>query len=411
MRARRHGGSLADLRRANRQDAYDVLRASGGLTQAEIARATGLSPASVSNIVREMTEEGAANVTLVRRNGRRAYEVTLKPDAGLVAGVDFGNRHMRVAIGDLGHNVVAEDYQTLAFGHRAAESIPRCEATVWRLLEKSGRRRDELIGLAVGLPGPIVPATGRLSSQTILPGWADIDVAASFRDSMKVPVSVDNDATLGALAEGMWGSGRGLSDFAYLKISTGIGAGLVLNGHIYRGAGGTAGEIGHTTIEENGPMCRCGNRGCLEVLAGAPALLDLLHRSHGDDLTIVDVLRLSAAGDIGCRRAISDAGRHIGVAVANLCNLLSLQSIIVGGELALAGDVLLSAIRDSMNRRAVSTAAQHTEVTTSALGARAGVLGALARGLQASDRYVMSPVDMHLASIEEPDVRAAAINQ
>jgi predicted NBD/HSP70 family sugar kinase len=389
----RQGGSLADLRKANRREAVRALRRPGGLTQAEIARATGLSPASVSNIVRELAEDGAASVTMVRHNGRRARQVTLNPDAGLVAGIDFGNRHVRVAIADLAHNVLAEDYQTLSYGHRAMEGVPRSEATVRALIEKVGRQHADLVGMSVGLPGPIVASTGRLSSPTVLPGWADIDVAAAFHDRMQVPVAVDNDAKLGALAESLWGSGRGLSDFAYHKVSTGIGAGLVLNGNIYRGAGGTAGEIGHTTIEENGPVCRCGNRGCLEVLAGVPALLESLRVSHGDDFTIEDLLRGSEGGDVGCQRVITDAGRHIGVAVANLCNLLSLQRIIIGGELALAGELLLSAIIDSMARRAISISAQHTEVTTSTLGARAGVLGAVARALQEGDRYVAIPLD------------------
>jgi predicted NBD/HSP70 family sugar kinase len=180
--------------------------------------------------------------------------------------------------------------------------------------------------------------------------------------------------------------GRGLSDFAYVKVSTGIGAGLVLNGQLYRGAAGTAGEIGHMTIEEDGPMCRCGNRGCLEIIAAAPALLELLRGSHGSDLTLEDVLRLSDAGDIGCRRVIADAGRHIGVALANLWNLLSPQLVIVGGELALAGDVLLSAIRESMTRRAASVTAQATQVVSGVLAERTGVLGAVALALKESDR-------------------------
>ncbi len=120
-----------------------ALRTPGGLTQAEIARATGLSPASVSNIVRELAEDGAASVTMVRHNGRRARQVTLNPDAGLVVGVDFGNRHVRVAIADLAHNVLAEDYQTLSYGHRAMEGVPRSEATVRHLVEKVGRRQAD----------------------------------------------------------------------------------------------------------------------------------------------------------------------------------------------------------------------------------------------------------------------------
>jgi predicted NBD/HSP70 family sugar kinase len=385
MQKRRHGGSLTDLRNANRNEALSLLRLQGALTQAEISRATGLSPASVSNIVRDLKEEGVARVRLVRRNGRRATEVTLNPSAGLVAGIDFGNRHVRVAIADLAHTVLAESQRSLEYGHEASAATHVATGMLNDLADGAGRGLIDVQTLAIGLPGPINRDSAQVASLTILPGWAGFNVKAAFEASLGIPVVVDNDANLGALAEGLWGVGRGLSDFAYIKVSTGIGAGLVLNGQLYRGTAGTAGEIGHTTMEEDGPMCRCGNRGCLEMLAGAPALLDLLRASHGGDLTLEDVLRLSDSGDIGCRRVIVDAGRHIGVALANLWNLLSPQLIIVGGELALAGDVLLGAIRESMTRRAVSVTAQATQVVSGVLAERTGVLGALALALKESD--------------------------
>jgi predicted NBD/HSP70 family sugar kinase len=386
MQQRRQGGSLTDLRRANRNQALSLLRLRGALTQAEISRATRLSPASVSNIVRDLKEEGVARVTLVRRNGRRAVQVALNPSAGLVGGIDFGNRHVRVALADLAHTVLAEGQRPLVHGHDAPTAVSVVTTVLAELACEAGHTLADVQSLAIGLPSPIDNDTGRTASLTILPGWAGFDVKSAFEARLGIPVVVDNDANLSALAEGLWGAGRGLTDFAYIKVSTGIGAGLMLNGQLYRGAAGTAGEIGHTTMQEDGPMCRCGNRGCLETLAAAPALLELLRRSHGGDLTLEDVLRLSDAGDIGCRRVIADAGRHIGVALANLWNLLSPQLIIVGGELALAGDVLLSAISESMTRRAVSVTAQATQVVTGLLAERSGVLGAVALALMESDR-------------------------
>jgi predicted NBD/HSP70 family sugar kinase len=394
------GGSLANLREANRRRAVSLLRLRGGMTQAEISRATGLSHASVSNIVRDLVDQGTVSSTAVRRNGRRAFEITLSPSSGLVVGIDFGNRHVRVAVADLAHTVLAESHRTLLHGHRAELAIETASTMLCELMQRSARDLKELQVLVAGLPGPLNPHSGRIVSPSILPGWADLDVKSALAARFELPVVVDNDANLGALAEGLWGRGRGLTDFAYLKVSTGIGAGLVLGGHLYRGAAGTAGEIGHTTIEEDGAVCRCGNRGCLETLAGGPALLDLLRPGYGEKLTIEDVLRLSDAGDIGCRRVITDAGRHIGVAVANLCNLLSPQLIIVGGELALAGDVLLDAMRDSMARRAVTVSAQTTEVVTGVLAERTGVLGAVALALQESDRAVSAPFPESVEALE-----------
>jgi predicted NBD/HSP70 family sugar kinase len=362
-----------------------MLRLNGPLTQAEISRATGLSHASVSNIVRDLTSQGVVRTTMVRRSGRRASEVALNSSAGLVAGIDFGNHHVRAAVADFTHTVRAEDQHTLPFGHQAPASVPEAAAMLRGLVAGIGRELSDVQVLAVGLPGPMESDSGRTTSPAILPGWADFDVKSAFEHALGVRTVVDNDANLGALAEGLWGVGRGLTDFAYIKVSTGIGSGLVLNGKLYRGISGTAGEIGHTTIEEDGPLCRCGNRGCLEVFAAAPALLELLRRSYGDEITVEDVLKLSHEGDIGCRRVITDAGRHIGVALANLCNLLSPQMVIIGGELALAGDVLITAIRESMGRRTVSVPGLAPEVTAGILSERAGVLGALALALQESD--------------------------
>src|SRR5204863_5071131 len=149
----------------------------------------------------------------------------------------------------------------------------------------------------LGLPGPIHRLTGTIGSPAILPGWVGIRVADEMTRRLDLPVHVDNDANLGALAEYHWGAGHGCASLAYLKVATGIGAGLVVDGRLFHGAGGTAGEIGHTTIDENGPICRCGLPGCLETFAPAPALSDLLRPSLGPHLTFGRLLaRHAAAG-------------------------------------------------------------------------------------------------------------------
>ncbi len=389
MNERRGGGSLADLRRANRQEALTTLRLNGPLTQAELSRATGLSHASVSNIVRELTSRGLARTSDALRNGRRVSEVTLEPSTGLVGGIDFGNRHIRAAVADFTHTVRGETYLTLPYGHEAVSSVAEAARIFRELVSGAGAEIADVQVLAVGLPGPTNREVGRTMSSAILPGWAGFDVTSAFETALGIRTVVDNDANLGALAEGLWGVGRGFTDFAYLKASTGIGAGLVLNGSLYRGVAGSAGEIGHTTIEEDGPLCRCGNRGCLEMFAAAPALLELLRRSYPEEFTVTDLLRLSEEGDVGCRRVLTDAGRHIGVALANLCNLLSPQLIIIGGELAASGEVLLSAIRDSLARRTMALPAHAPKITTGAFSERAGVLGALALALQETDSVTL----------------------
>ncbi|MEU7019534.1 ROK family transcriptional regulator [Streptomyces sp. NPDC046203] len=371
-------GSQSSLHRANLERVVRAVRMAGSLTQAEIARATGLSAATVSNIVRELKDGGTVEVTPTSAGGRRARSVSLSGDAGVVVGVDFGHTHLRVAIGNLAHQVLAEKTEPLDVDASSAEGFDRAESLVKGLIEETGIRRDKLVGVGLGVPGPIDVSSGTLGSTSILPGWSGISPADELSKRLGVPVHVDNDANLGALGELVWGSGRGVTDLAYIKVAGGVGAGLVIDGRVYRGPGGTAGEIGHITLDESGPVCRCGNRGCLETFAAARYVLPLLQPTHGPDLTMERVVQLAREGDPGCRRVIADVGRHIGSAVASLCNLLNPSRVILGGDLAEAGELVLAPIRDSVARYAIPSAARRLVLAPGALGGRAEVLGALA---------------------------------
>ncbi|MDJ0380234.1 ROK family transcriptional regulator [Streptomyces sp. G-G2] len=371
-------GSQSSLHRANLERVVRAVRLAGSLTQAEIARTTGLSAATVSNIVRELKDVGTVEVTPTSAGGRRARSVSLSGDAGIVIGVDFGHTHLRVAVGNLAHQVLAEEAEPLDVDASWVDGFDRAEALVGRLIDSVEVARDKVIGVGLGVPGPIDGESGNLGSTAILPGWAGINPRQELSQRLGVPVYVDNDANLGALGELVWGSGRGVKDLAYIKVASGVGAGLVINGQIYRGPGGTAGEIGHITLDESGPVCRCGNRGCLETFAAARYVLPLLQSSHGPELTMERVVELARGGDPGCRRVIADVGRHVGSAVASLCNLLNPSRVVLGGSLADAGELVLAPIRESVGRYAIPSAARQLSVLTGSLGGRAEVLGALA---------------------------------
>ncbi|WP_328916677.1 MULTISPECIES: ROK family transcriptional regulator [unclassified Streptomyces] len=371
-------GSQSSLHRANLERVVRAVRLAGSLTQAEIARSTGLSAATVSNIVRELRDNGTVQVTPTSSGGRRARSVALSGDAGIVVGVDFGHSHLRVAVGNLAHQVLAEQSEPIDVDASASQGFDRAEQLVARLVESTGISPEKVLGVGLGVPGPIDVETGTLGSTAILPGWSGINPRQELTDRLGVPVQVDNDANLGALGELVWGGGRGVKDLAYIKVSSGVGAGLVIDGRIYRGPGGTAGEIGHITLDESGPVCRCGNRGCLETFTAARYVLELLRGSHGDGLTVPKMVQLGREGDPGCRRVIGDVGRHIGMGVASLCNLLNPSRVVLGGDLAEAGELVLGPIRESVSRYAIPSAAQRLSVVPGALGARAEVLGALA---------------------------------
>lgn len=369
-----YSGSPADLGRANRQRVVEVLQEEGALSQAELARASGLSPATISSIVRELESERR----LERESSRRGAPLRLVPLPGFVLGFDYGHRHLRVAVADRTGEILAETTRRLPRDHEAKAGVSAGVELAKQLLAHAGGGLADVVACGMGLPAPVLAETQLVGSSSILPGWVGVHANEQLAQALGHPVSVDNDANLGAVAEMTWGAGRGARDLVYLKLATGIGAGIVVDGSLVRGAAGTAGEIGHTTMDEHGEVCRCGNRGCLETVAGADTVLRLLAPQHGSDLTLHDAIDAALAGDAGCRRVIGDAGRHIGVALANLVNLLSPELIVVGGELAGAGDILLDPIREAVDRYAIETAARATRLVPAALGERAEVLGAVA---------------------------------
>jgi predicted NBD/HSP70 family sugar kinase len=383
---------LASLREGNRKQVIAALRERGVASRAELARITGLSRSTVSTIVSDLLERGLVGERDGQpegstQAGRPPVMVSLNSSAGLALGIDFGHRHLRVAVSDLSHTVLAETWRELDVDHSASDGLDAAVEFVDEVLDEAGVDRGRVIGVGMGLPAPIDRTTGAVQAASIFPGWVGVDAAAEASARLGMPVEVENDANLGALAELVWGAGRGKSEFAYIKASSGIGAGLISGGRIQHGVGGTAGEIGHTVIAEGGPVCRCGNRGCLETLASLRAIAELLSESRGERISSRRLLELSEGGDAAAQRLIGDAGRAIGIAVANLCNLLNPQCVIVGGDLSIAGETLLVPMREAVRRNAIPSASEDLEIVPGVLGERAELLGALALVMQESDRF------------------------
>ena len=378
------GAGRAPLRDANRRRVVEELRRHGTLSRADLARVMRLSPTTITALVADLRESGLVVEEAERRvtgshaaRGRPPVLLRLDPSAGGALGIDFGHRHLRVAVADLSRSVLAERATGLDVDAAAEESLDAAAAMVEDVLSEAGMTRDRIVGAGVGLPGPIDARTGTVGSSVILPDWVGLRPAEELERRLGVAVKVDNDANLGALGEVFFGAGRGLADVLYVKVSSGIGAGLVLGGRLYHGAVGLAGELGHVHVREEGHVCRCGNRGCLETVASTGAVLDALRHAHRADLGVRDLHALIARGDPGARRVVVDAGRAIGRVLGDHCNVLNPAAIVVGGELSAAGAPLLDGIRESIDRYAQPAIAQAVQVLPAALGERAEVLGAL----------------------------------
>jgi predicted NBD/HSP70 family sugar kinase len=369
-------GSQASLREANRQRVLEALRDQGAMTQVEIAGFTGRSPATVSNMVKELDSAGVVDLAPSIRNGRRATLVSLTTGSTLVAGIAFGDRDVRVALGTGPRDVIGRQRMPLPADHAADEGMDRASRLLLDLVEKAGKTMSDVHAVGVGLPGPVDSVSGQVGSEGILPGWRGVAVADEMAGRIQAPVLIDNTANLAALGELRCGALQGVQDGVYIKLSHGVGSGLILNGELFRGSAGTAGEIGHLTIDENGPVCRCGNRGCLETYIGARGLLEALAASHGP-LSLRDVISRARAGDAGCRRVLEDAGRHLGVAVAGLVNLVNPEVIVLGGQLAKVGSIITTPMRASLERCAIPSAAASVVVRFGQLDTDADVVGAL----------------------------------
>jgi len=287
-------------------------------------------------------------------------------------------------LASLSYEIIAEESVLLPLGHHADQGIEAAVALLARLLDGSGVERSAIVGAGVGIPGPVDRRTGTVAQGAILPEWVGINILEHLENTLQFPVFIDNDANLGALSEVTWGPHSGISNLMFMKIGSGIGAGLILNGAPYYGSVGITGEIGHATIHEHGLICRCGNRGCLETIASTTTMIELLSRGEKTPMTPEDIVRKALARDSATLRVVDDAGLAVGRALGNVANLINPEVIVVGGPLAGLGDLLLDPIRRGLVRHAVPVIGETTTLTMSSLGDRAEALGAAALVFQHS---------------------------
>jgi len=386
------GHSLAQLRSSNLRAITALLGSGGPQSRADLARGSGLSRTTVSSLVSELLENGLVVETEDRGtpykggSGRPPLLVALALRPGGVAGVDIGHGHVRVAVSDRSAQILSEVETSTDADPRGHETLDLAADLVRRAADEAGIPVADLLMVGLCVPAPIDRRSARVD-HSILPGWNELIPADELGRRISLPVVVDNDANLGAIAEHQYGAGRGVADLLYVKLASGVGAGLVLGGRVHRGATGLAGEIGHVLAREGGAVCRCGSRGCLETEVSTRRLLELLRRTLDETLEIDELITRAREGDLTCARALADAGRNIGVAAATLCNLFNPQRIAVGGSLGAAGDLLLNPMRESLELRAIPSAAADAEIVQAELGERAELLGALALVLDRASEF------------------------
>ncbi len=367
------------------------------ISRADIARLGGLSRSTVSEIIKEILPKG-----LIRemgegpsRGGRRPIVLEFRDEACVILGVEMGAAHVAVALTDLRGQVldwVTRDHpvRTDPVGTRQviAELCRQC-------LNGPAASNRPLVGMGLAVPCPVDPNNPGRLSRVVLPDWKEELGLDDLMDELSVPLLLDNDANLGALAEYWWGEGPQSDNLSYIKVATGIGSGHVINGEIYRGATGVAGEIGHMAIDPAGEPCLCGLRGCLVTLAGGQAILartaelvaehaDSQLAGHLQNLTIHEVENAALSGDPVALQVVNEAAEHLGTALASLLNLMNPEVVVLGGDFARLGELVLAPLRQRVRNLTLVSSVAAARILASRLGPRSVAVGAATLVLKAA---------------------------
>jgi predicted NBD/HSP70 family sugar kinase len=368
---------------------FQLLRDSRPRTRAELIALTGQARSTIATRIDALMDTGlvAPAGTAGSTGGRRPTTFAFRPGARVVLAVDLGATHARLAVTDLASTVLAASDQPLAITAGPEAVLPWVARAGRDLLTAAGRDVRDLAGIGVGLPGPVEHSTGRPVNPPIMPGWDDVDVAGILGAELGADVLVDNDVNVMALGEHRTAWSQ-VSDLLLVKVSTGIGAGIIADGALRRGAQGAAGDVGHMFVPgADHVTCRCGNTGCLEAVASGQAVADALAAQGLDAADSAGVVALVRSRRLAASQAVRQAGRDIGGVLAACVSVLNPSVIVIGGVVADAGDHLVAGIREVVYHRALPLASRHLRITTSRAGARAGVLGASAMAVD----HVLSP--------------------
>lgn len=382
------GTDLRMMRQANRLLVLNCVRQLEPIPRAAVARLTGLSRTTVGHIVDDLIAEGFAREGDSQRArasaGRRVIPIHFNATAAYVLGVSIGRSHLTLVLCDLSAHVVDRSDAPFAITDGPDTCLPMIVYTIHDFVSSHNITWTDIVGIGFGLPGTMDEQLDGLISERGLPGWKGVNLRQRLGAALGVPVHLDNNANLGALGEMRYGSGRGVTNLLYVKVGVRIGSGMIINGQVYRGSSGSAGEIGHMTVDPDGPRCDCGNRGCLKALAGAPAIVAQVQRTKPSIENLTGVIAGADTGDPACAAALTRAGSYLGVALASLLNVFNPALVVLDGSTMRAGDLVLPAVRAEVRQRSLPAPLAHTHIVSSALHGSAIALGGVARVLDAA---------------------------
>jgi len=383
----RKGSDQRHIRASNRRLILNYIREQKTLPRSELARYTGLSRTAIGNIVDQLVQEGIV-LQEDHRTGddRRTMLLSFNARAGYVLGGTLGRQHLTVLLADLIGTPLQRMDIPFSTKEGPEEGLPRLSKTLKAFVNKQQIEWREIVGIGLGIVGLLDPLQQRTTAPTPFSGWAGVAIRPPLEKILGVPVYLDNDGNMGALGESRYGAGRNERDMIYMKVGSGIAGGLILNGQLYRGCAGTAGEIGHMPVDFHGTLCHCGCHGCLETVAGKQGILQEAQRSSPGITMITQVIEAARENNPGSLYALERAGTYLGFALANLVNSLNPRLIVLDGSTMQAGEILLRPLRATLEAHSLQVPFSHARVTLAEQSGLAMPLGGIATVLDAMFR-------------------------
>jgi glucokinase-like ROK family protein len=382
------------IRKVNTSIVLNVLRLYAPVSRAELAAKTKLNRSTVSNIINALIDEGLVLEldTMESKIGRPGIALALKPEAGAVVGVEIGVGFISVILTDFVANVLWRKWIEISPSKAQIEIISEAEKLIDQALSVAEEKNLRLLGIGLGVPGLVNTKQGELLFAPNL-GWKNVPLRLMWNQRFRLPLFVENEANLAALGEYYFGVGREVDNLIYLSSGVGLGGGLIINGKLFKGGFGLAGEIGHIQRDPAGEMCGCGRRGCWETQVGPRAVLQRVRRSieadpdnaltkyvNGDleKLTFKQVVDCALQGEQLCRSALEEVGKNLGTGIADLANIFNPEMVVIGGAFSYGREILLPVLEDTLSTETLPAVKKDLRVIFSEHGADACVLGAIA---------------------------------
>ncbi|WP_374563343.1 ROK family protein [Ideonella sp.] len=372
---------------------------SSRISREALATGSSFSKSRANAAVAGMLEQGVLEATgeQVATGGRRAETLRLSRNLGVLLGAALGATGLEVGVMTPDLELLAHHSEPADVRDGPARVLSRVRALMREQLAQCGAKVRDVIAIGIGVPGPVDFGLGQLVNPPLMPAWDAYSIRDDLKADFTAPVYVDNDVNVMALGE-LWRMQRGLQNFLVIKVGTGIGCGIVCHGQVYRGANGSAGDVGHICVDPQGPRCHCGNLGCVEAMAAGPAIARAATEAaeSGDSpllkqmldqrgaLKLQDVAEASRTGDAAANAIVQRSGALVGQMLAAVVNFYNPSHIFIGGGIQKIGPLFLAAVRQSVYHRSLALSTRHLEIQYTPLGERAGLIGAGVLGMQES---------------------------